>query len=63
MLAAFYIYMMGYLEQKYYTEGLVTPHTDIIMSAGLAYIILGTYLYIPGLICLNLFSFFASKQP
>ncbi|MFN3918597.1 MAG: hypothetical protein ACK4K0_12775 [Flavobacteriales bacterium] len=61
ILAGLFLGLMGYMDKKIYTEGQSTDFIDIIMNTGMTYTIVGAFFYIPGLILLNLVSFFVSR--
>lgn len=61
VLAGFFYGLMGYMDTKIYKDGESTDFTDILIETGMTYIIIGAFCYIPGLILLNVLSFFFSR--
>ena len=57
VLAGLFLVLMGFMDEKIYSDGQSTDLTDILMNTGMTYTIVGAFFYIPGLIILNIVSF------
>ena len=57
VLAGLFLVLMGFMDEKIYSDGQSTDLTDILMNTVMTCTIVGAFFYIPGLIILNIVSF------
>ncbi len=62
VIAVMLMIIMAYLEKNIYVDGHGTGLTDIIMETGMAYLIIGAFFYLPGLLILNLINWTMLKM-
>ena len=53
---------ISFFEGRYYSNGTGNDLTDLCMGTGLAYLIVGTFFYIPGLVILNIVNLIFNRK-